>query len=126
MSYKCVGCSGTIPWDGKGTFCYTCPCGATLFYEAETLRPVMPASLVRAIYELQELGVKPKGPHIDYYLGDSNHTSDSKDIFTRILLEMGFIWMKDCEQCQKDGTLDRKLEREKRLAVAEAERILRS
>ena len=125
MSYKCVGCDRVIPWDGKGTLCYTCPCGATLFYEAETLNPVMPISLITAINKLHELGVKPEGPHIDYYLGDSNHTSDIKDLFIKVLLEMGFIWMKDCEQCQKDGTLARKLEREKHLAVVEVEQMLR-
>ena len=122
--FKCAGCDRTIPWDGKGTFCYTCQCGATLFYETETLSPLMPASLVSAIYYLHNQGIKPETPHIDYYLGDSNHTNEIKDKFIKILLKMGFIWMKDCEQCQKDGTLARKQGREKRLAVAEAERIL--
>ncbi len=125
MSYKCVGCDGAIPYGGGGTFCYTCQCGATLFYETETLSPLMPASLVSVIYYLQQLGIRPETPHIDYYLGDSNHTSEVKDAITKQLLELGFIWMKDCEQCQKDGTLARKLEREKRLAVVEAERILK-
>lgn len=125
MGYKCVGCDTIIPWDGKGTFAYTCRCGATLFYETETLKLVMPASLVFAIYWQQQLGIKPETPHIDYYLGDSNHTSEIKDAVVRQLLEMGFIWMKDCEQCQRDGTLARKLEREKHLAVTEAERLLR-
>lgn len=125
MSYKCVGCDGTIPWDGKGTLCYTCPCGATLFYEAETLKPLMPASLIRAIYYLQQLGIKPEGPHLDYYLGDSNYTSEFKDSITKQLLEIGFIWMEDCEQCKKDGTLERKQKREEHLAVTEAEQILR-
>jgi len=32
--------------------------------------------------------------------------------------------MRECEQCQKDGTLERKLKREKALAVFEAEMIL--
>ncbi len=123
--YKCAGCDSIIPWDGKGSFCYTCQCGATLFYEVETLNPVMPASLIRAINALHELGIEPKSPHIDYYLGDSNYTSVLKDLFIKVLLEMGFIWMKDCEQCKRDGTLERKLEREKHLAVVEAELILR-
>ncbi len=123
--YKCVGCDRTILWDGEGTFCYTCQCGATLFYETVTLNPVMPASLIAAINTLHELGVKPASPHIDYYLGDSNYTSGIKDLFIKVLLEMGFVWMKDCEQCKEDGTLERKLKREKHLAVAEAEQILR-
>lgn len=125
MSYRCIGCNKTIPWDGRGTLCYTCLCGATLFYEVETLKPVMPASLIDAINTLQELGVKPESPHIDYYLGESNHTSGIRDLFIKVLLEMGFIWMEDCEQCQKDGTLERKQKREEHLGVVEAERILR-
>ncbi|MBA7664305.1 hypothetical protein ES703_72363 [subsurface metagenome] len=85
----------------------------------------MPASLIFAIYYLQQLGIKPESPHIDYYLGDSNHTSEIKESVTKQLLEMGFIWMKDCEQCKRDGTLERKLKREEHSAVLEAERILK-
>lgn len=124
MSYKCVGCDGVIPWDGKGAFAYTCPCGASLFYDEETLAPVMPASLIFAIDRLRRMGIRPEGPHIDYYLGDSNLTSEIKEAVTEQLLEMGFIWMKDCKQCQEDGTYAKKLDREKRLLIEEAERIL--
>jgi len=124
-TYKCVGCDGAIPWDGIGLLCYTCWCGATLFYETETLKLVMPASLISAIYYSQQLGVKPESPHIDYYLGDSSHTSEIKEAVAKQLLDMGLIWMKDCEQCQKDGTLEKKQKREKHLAVVEAEQILR-
>jgi len=125
MSYTCVGCGRPIPWDGEGTLCYTCPCGATLFYDTATLKLVMPVSLRFAIHKLRQLGVKPEGPHINYYLGDSNHTSEIKDSVAKQLLKIGFIWMEDCEQCQKDGTLARKQEKEKHLAVVEAEQILR-
>ncbi len=96
-----------------------------MFYETETLRLAMPASLVAAIQTLRCTGVKPEFPHIDYYLGESNHTSDVKVVVAKVLMEIGFTWMEDCEQCQKDGTLERKLKREKQLAVAEAERILK-
>ena len=96
-----------------------------MFYDIETLKLAMPASLVFAIHNLRQLGTRPESPHIDYYLGDSNHTSEIKDAVTKQLLVIGFIWMKNCEQCQKDGTLARRLEREKSLAVAEAEQILR-
>jgi len=41
------------------------------------------------------------------------------------LREKGFIWMRECEQCQKDGTLERKLKGEKAAAVEEAEMIIR-
>lgn len=125
MSYRCVGCDGVIPWDGEGTFYYTCLCGATLFYKVETMTLIVPASLVSAVYRLRQLGIEIESPHLDYYLGDSNYTSKVKDAITKQLLEMGFTWMTDCEQCQKDGTLGRKLRRAKHLAIVEAEQILR-
>lgn len=33
--------------------------------------------------------------------------------------------MRDCEQCKRDGTLERALEREAHMAVLEAQRIMR-
>ncbi len=125
MSHRCVGCDGVIPWDGKGTLAYTCSCGATLFFEAETLALVMPASLVHALAKQQTEGIKPEFPHIDYYLGDSSHISIIKESAIEQLLALGFIWMKDCKKCQEDGTLERKQAREKHLAIMEAEKHLR-
>jgi hypothetical protein len=120
MKLKCIGCDSEIPWDGKGLFAYTCPCGATVLYDADTMTvTALPASLIMAIHEKRSV------PHIDYYVGSSNHTSDIKEKFIKELLDHGFIWMKDCRQCQEDGTYRRHLEREKYLALEEAERIIK-
>ena len=96
-----------------------------MFYNVETLKLVMPASLISAIHKARTTGVRPKTPHIGYYLGESNHTSEIKDSVTKQLLEIGFIWMEDCEQCKEDGTLARKQEKVKHLAIKEAEAIVR-
>lgn len=119
MSFKCVGCDTNIGWDGEGVFCYTCPCGAHIFYDNENGSLAPPASLVFAL----KLG-RPL-PHLDYLVGESDHTSAIKERLISELREKGAIWMSECEQCQKDGTLQRKLEREKALAVFEAEMIIK-
>ena len=120
MAFRCIGCDFLIPWDGRGIFCYTCPCGAHIFYNDETGQLSIPASLAIALHE------KGSIPHLDYLIGESNHTSPVKEAIRETLVACGAIWMKDCEQCRRDGTYRRKLEREKRLALLEAERILRN
>lgn len=91
---KCLGCDRAIAWDGRGIFCYTCPCGATIFYDEEKgLAP--PASLVIALHESREL------PHIDYYLGKSNHWSKLKQEMYEFLRSKGAIWSWECEQCKQ-------------------------
>jgi hypothetical protein len=117
MSIKCIGCDSPVPWDGKGLFCYTCPCGAHIFYDDETGRPVIPVSLAFALHYK-----KKDVPHLDYLIGESDYTSPVKEEITRFLIERGAIWMKDCEQCRQDGTYQQKLERDKYIAMLEAER----
>ena len=116
--FKCVGCDSKIPWDGKGSFCYTCPCGAHIFYDEETEKLAPPASMVIAIHEKKNL------PHLDYLVGESQYTSPLKERLIKELISLGAIWMKDCKQCQNDGTLKRHLEREAYLAVKEAQAII--
>lgn len=117
--YKCIGCDSTIGWDGMGSFCYTCPCGATIFCNEDTGQVTMPASVLIGI------SMGKTTPHLGDLIGESNHTSEIKDRLLSELREKGFIWMEECEQCQKDGTLERKHEREKHLALMEAERVIR-
>ncbi len=119
MAWRCVGCDATIPWDGKGLFSYTCGCGGTIFYNDQTSAVASPASLALNFNR----GIKL--PHLDSLVGKSPYTSPVKEAITKELLSRGFIWMKDCEQCRQDGTLERALEREKARAILEAERILR-
>lgn len=119
MSFKCLGCDCDIGWDGSGLFSFTCPCGSRVLYDSETLRIALPSSLVLS------LATHRATPHLNYIVGESDSTSPLKERFIEELRRRGFIWMEECEQCKKDGTLARKQEREKYLAVKEAEAIVR-
>ena len=119
MSIKCIGCNRDIEWDGKELFSYTCPCGATIFYNETNGHLALPYSLLLNLSKSASL------PHLDDLVGESNHTSPFKEMLITELREKGFIWMRECEQCQKDGTLERKLKGEKVAAVEEAEMIIR-
>jgi hypothetical protein len=59
-------------------------------------------------------------------VGESDYTSPVKEQFIEGMKKLGAVWMKDCPQCQKDGTYQRYLDREKSLAVREAEAIIRT
>ena len=117
--YKCIGCDSQIAWDGTGLFSYTCPCGATIFYNEETEHIALPASVVIGLSKGQNL------PHLGDLVGESDYTSPIKEKLIAELREKGFTLMEECEQCQKDGTLKRKQERENHLALMEAERLIR-
>jgi len=118
MGFKCIGCDRDIGWDGKGTFSATCRCGARIMYHAETLSFALPASLIMSLAGVKRL------PHLNDLVGESNFTSRLKEALIEELRNRGFIWMEECDQCKRDGTLKRRQEREKRLAVQEAETIL--
>lgn len=119
MSFRCVGCNTSIGWNGQGILCYTCPCGSHTFYNDETMKLVLPGSLVLAIYKERGL------PHLDYLIGESDFTSPLKERLVEELKTEGAIWMKDCKQCLEDGTYQRRLDIEKALAILEAETILK-
>jgi hypothetical protein len=57
-------------------------------------RMYFPASLVRVLAE------GGKAPHIDYYLGRSNHTSETKEKLIDLLRGLGSIWSWECEECR--------------------------
>lgn len=115
----CIGCDRYIGWEGKGLFSYTCPCGATILYDDETGKLAFPASMMLNLAKGISL------PHLDDLVGESDFTSPLKEQLIEELRQKGFIWMRECEQCQKDGTLERKLKREEALAVFEAEMIVK-
>ena len=119
LDMKCVGCDAAIPWDGRSLFAYTCPCGATVFYDSDMSQIAMPASVVLAM-----AGNRPL-PHLEFLIGESRHTSEIKDRVRERFIEKGAIWMKDCERCLNDGTYQKKLDRDKKMAISEAERICR-
>jgi len=117
--FKCIGCDRDIGWDGEGTLSYTCVCGSRIFYQAETLGFVFPASL------MLNIAAGRTTPHLGDIVGESDFTSPLKESLIEELRSKGFTWMEECDQCKKDGTLQRKQEREKYLATREAEAIIR-
>lgn len=118
MTWRCVGCDYGINWDGKVTLCWTCPCGAHIFYDDESGSLAPPASLIRAIFGKTEL------PHLDYLVGRSNFTSPLKESIISGLIFLGAIWMKDCRQCLENGTYQRVLDREKAVIIFEATELI--
>jgi hypothetical protein len=80
--------------------------------------------LIIAIHEKGSL------PHLDYLVGRSDFTSPLKERLIEELKSLGSIWMKDCEQCLRDGTYQREIDREdywdKVKAIHEVEGFLRS
>ena len=107
--FKCIGCDSSINWDGEILFSYTCPCGATIFYrEGDEGRISLPASVALGISKGRAL------PHLEDLVGESEHSSPYKEAMINELVSRGFTWMKDCEQCAKDGTLKRYEDRRSR------------
>lgn len=106
--YHCVGCGGSIPWDGTGIFAYTCSCGATIFADQNGV-PALPASLIIRVKEGRDL------PHIDYYLGFSNHVSEEKQRLYEELQKLGAIWSWDCERCKERFLQRKRMEVKERL-----------
>ena len=110
---RCIGCNNPIPWDGKSTFSYTCSCGATIFINEDTGGLTMPGSVALGMVKGKNL------PHLDDLVGNSDFTSPRKEQLITELRGRCFIWMNECEQCKKDGTLKRyesRLRHEKRIA----------
>jgi predicted RNA-binding Zn-ribbon protein involved in translation (DUF1610 family) len=94
LTYRCVGCGRPIPWDGRGLFAYTCPCGANAFADEEG-NVAWPLSLHMALDE----GREP--PHIDHYVGRSNHVSELKERAIAFLRSKGARWSWECPECRE-------------------------
>lgn len=120
MAYRCLGCDTPIGWDGKGMFSYTCPCGSRVFYNEETQALAMPSSILIALDKKT-----PITAHLDFIVGTSPMSYLMKDAVIAVLKAQGAIWMKDCEKCLKDGTYQKELDRQTRLALDEADEIVR-
>lgn len=100
---KCLGCDREIAWDGKGLFAYTCPCGATVFYDEEK-GLALPASLFTLDPE--------NPPHIDYYLGKSNYWSKRKQEMYEYLKSQGAVWSWQCPKCRDWAIKRAKMEKD--------------
>lgn len=90
---ECVGCGRDIGWDGRGTLCYTCPCGATVFWSPDGT-VAYPGSLVLGVARGHGLH------HLDYYVGVSAHSSPEKTALIRRLRSLGSVWPWECEECR--------------------------
>mgnify|MGYP001574488052 CR=1 FL=1 len=98
--YRCIGCNARIPWDGTGLFSFTCQCGATIFLNDETGQTAMPSSVIIGVSKGKNL------PHLNDLVGNSDFTSVGKQKLISQLRGSGLIWMRECEQCREDGTLE--------------------
>ena len=91
----CLGCGRDIPWDGRGTFCYTCFCGATVFVGDRGL--ALPVSLGLGLARGRALA------HMDNYVGVSSYPSEQKRDFIRLLRARGATWSWECAECREKG-----------------------
>jgi len=91
---KCLGCGRSISWDGKGTLCFTCPCGATMFIDDKTDKIALPVSFIMSLQRKKNI------LHIDYYLGISDHQSPQKQAVYEQLKRKGAVWSWECRRCK--------------------------
>ncbi len=98
--FRCMGCNAQIPWDGTGMFSFTCSCGATIFLSEETSQVALPVAVALGISEGRTT------PHLDDLVGNSDFSSIVKTQIIGELRDKGFTWMRECEQCRTDGTLE--------------------
>ena len=83
-----------------------------MFYSEETGHLSMPGSVIMSMVK-NDIPL----PHLDDLVGRAGYTLAKKTEVVIALRGIGFIWMSECEQCKKDGTLARheaRLVREKR------------
>ena len=95
MKLYCVGC-GNCVFDGEppGILCLTCACGAIAFIDdADNI--VWPSSF----YIANDTNI----PHIEYYLGYSDHDSLQKTRAIETLVSSGSKWEDECEECRDNN-----------------------
>ena len=95
----CVGCGKRVAkyWPDQ-TLAISCRCGAgapILFLEGTETRPSLPFSLLHAL-QMRELGRSVIPPHLEYYLGHSEHTSPIKRMVIAELRGLGCISENEC------------------------------
>lgn len=95
---RCLGCDGNVCYMKPGqAMAIACRCGAgapILFSDSGPVAP--PASLILNL-------ARRDPPHIEYYLGYSDHESAAKDVAIDLLVSYGATWQRDCseEGCQR-------------------------
>lgn len=108
MQMSCLGCDQVVCNMEPGELmAIACSCGAAApILRSHTGQWAAPASLALM------RGNEP--PHLEYYLGYSDHESEGKSVYIDLLLGMGATWQVDCpeEECQRD--IERHRDREER------------
>jgi len=116
--YHCIGCGAKIDWDGSGTFCYTCPCGATILVNDERVDSLaIPSSLAHSIRRKKRRPL----PHLDDIVGNSDYMSPEKESVIADLRLRGFIWMGEWTDCLIDDTW---IQRKKKIEYSRAMRVV--
>ena len=98
-TYFCVGCGNpVISIEPGAMIAISCYCGALapILFRGLDL-PMIPSSLVFLIYEKRE------PPHLEYYLGYSDHKSGMKEQMAQELKVLGCTSQEGCEKdrCQE-------------------------
>jgi len=113
----CIGCGNAVAKDVPGqTLAISCSCGAgspLLEADGQTLASI-PASLMKLSYEYVE-GIKSEqdlakeAPHLEYYLGYSDHDSPAKTNAVAFLKVLGCTAQQDCPElrCRADYEMGR-------------------
>jgi len=105
---RCLGCGNHVCNMERGqVMAIACGAGApVLVSDIGSVAP--PASLGRLGYQEKE------PPHIEYYLGYSDHESEVKDHFIDLLVSYSATWQRDCpkDECQRE--IERHKVRERR------------
>jgi hypothetical protein len=97
----CVGCGLKREWSGRGVLAITCICRATFFME-ETENKLMPPASFYMRVMLAGRKYTDSIPHIDYYVGISNHHSNMKDEIVLMLKQKGSKWSWNCDRCKDE------------------------
>ena len=93
----CLGCSNVVVNNFQGgTLAISCSCGAYSPFLVNDFGRVVAEPSSFALYQVG-------GPHIEYYLGYSDHKSDAKTAMVRVMREKGMISQSECVQpaCQE-------------------------
>ena len=91
---RCIGCGRIVGRNIKAAsgWCYTCPCGGTLF-EFDGQFSALPTSLVMSMKGVRD------PPHIEYYLGCSDFMDErKKEVLTQLKLA-GSVSFEECPVC---------------------------
>lgn len=102
---RCIGCNAIVP-SGRYVYSHICACGASVFYNDEDNKIILPLSITK----WRDYGGSP--PPIEDLIGESSHSSPLKRRFLLELERLGYTWRKSSYS-------------ETSNAIEEAERIMK-